>query len=30
MGEHTSKRRQRPGLAVLVPLALLASSAVVY
>jgi hypothetical protein len=30
MTEHTTQRRQRPGIAVLVPLALLASSAVVY
>ncbi len=30
MPEHSSRRRQRPGLALLVPLALLASSAVVY
>ncbi|MBL8928499.1 MAG: hypothetical protein JNL54_00100 [Kineosporiaceae bacterium] len=30
MAEHGTQRRQRPGMAILVPLALLASSAVVY
>lgn len=30
MAEHSTRRRHRPGIAVLVPLALLASSAVVY